>query len=152
MFSKSCFQPLIDFLIECNAIVFSAFIGDKNNIAFFVQTLFVAIIQLFIYVGAVIILFIFAIMLTANIGAKALRQTNSQIVGSLAVAAGLLAVILILISRPPWHSTGVAAPPVAIDQIGRLMFTTYLLPFEVISLILLAALVGAIVIGRRKEE
>ena len=88
----------------------------------------------------------------AIIGAKALRQTTSQIVGSLAVAAGLLAVILILISRTPWHSTGVAAPPVAIDQIGRLMFTTYLLPFEVISLILLAALVGAIVIGRRKEE
>jgi NADH-quinone oxidoreductase subunit J len=108
-----------------------------------------AAIQVLIYVGGITILLLFAIMLTSRIAGRGLRILNAQVGPSAAIALGLLAVTLYATARglagarPP-------APADAIAAFGTLLVTTYALPFEVVSVLLLAALVGAILLARRE--
>lgn len=113
---------------------------------------FLAVIQVLIYVGAIITLFIFAIMLTTKIQDLAIRQTNSQVLISALAALTLLFLFINIINRNPWQAGVSLALPLDLSRLGKSLMTTYALPFEVISLILLAALVGAIVIGKVKKE
>lgn len=113
---------------------------------------FLAAIQILIYVGAIITLFIFAIMLTSKIQDTAIRQTNRQVLISAAVASTLLFIFINIIDRNPWKTAVSSALPLDLSKLGKSLMSTYALPFEVVSLILLAALVGAIVIGKVKKE
>lgn len=113
---------------------------------------FLAVIQVLIYVGAIITLFIFAIMLTSKIQDLAIRQTNQQVVISAMVALAMLFLFINIIKMNAWKITFLRPGPLSLIQLGKSLMSTYALPFEVISLILLAALVGAIVIGKVKKE
>ncbi len=111
---------------------------------------FLAIIQILIFVGAIMTLIIFAIMLTFKITDKNLRQHNEQRNLSLFIS-GALAVFLIFVfsffkSAP---STGALNYP-ELSDIGKELLTKYALPFEVVSVILLAALIGAVVISSKE--
>jgi NADH-quinone oxidoreductase subunit J len=120
----------------------------------FLNAEFLAIVQVLIYVGAIVTLFIFAIMLTANIGDRSIRQTNRQVLVSAAVSAAILLFFACIIIGDPWKDAGAGAGgalQLGLNDIGRSLMSTYALPFEFISLILLAALVGAIVIGRVRK-
>ncbi|MDD5269894.1 MAG: NADH-quinone oxidoreductase subunit J [Candidatus Omnitrophica bacterium] len=117
----------------------------------FLNAEFLAIAQVLIYVGAIVTLFIFAIMLTANIEDRSIRQANRQALVSAAVAAAILSFFIFIIIGAPWKaapeaSTADIGP--GLENLGRALMSVYALPFEFISLILLAALVGAIVIGK----
>ena len=112
---------------------------------------FLAVIQILIYVGAIVTLFIFAIMLTARIQDRTIRQTNQQVLASIVVTSIFLCLFITLIRTMPWHAIVPKTEALSLAQLGRSLMTTYVLPFEVISLILLAALVGAIVIGKVKK-
>ncbi len=118
----------------------------------FLDAEFVAVVQILIYVGAVVTLFIFAIMLTTKISDKSIRQTNHQVLASCLVVLGLFFLLINIISSNPWRDGAETIKPLGLDQLGKSLMSTYLLPFEVISLILLAALVGAIVIGKVKRQ
>lgn len=113
---------------------------------------FLAVIQVLIYVGAIITLFIFAIMLTAKIQDLAIRQTNQQALISATVAVAILFLFINIIKLNPWKISLSKSEPLSLAQLGEYLMSDYALPFEVISLILLAALVGAIVIGRVNKE
>ena len=113
---------------------------------------FVAVVQLLVYVGAIVVLFLFGIMLTrAPIGASPDMDNNrgvSLIVG-LFLAGTLAAVVLDAFpfenaSKLPAHLT-----PTSSGVIADSIFSQYVIPFEVVSVLLTAALVGAIVIARR---
>jgi len=112
---------------------------------------FLAVIQILIYVGAIVTLFIFAIMLTASIQDRTIKQTNEQVLLSAIVAFVFLCFFVTIIRRNPWQAAASKAEGLALAQLGRLLMSAYVLPFEVISLILLAALVGAIVIGKARK-
>ena len=108
---------------------------------------FVGLAQILIYVGAVVVLFLFGIMLTASPGKP--RVDNDQRWLAALVALGVFSVLALGIvaafgSRK--ISFDVAFP---IRGIGNDLFTTWILPFEAVSILLLAALVGAIVLARR---
>jgi NADH-quinone oxidoreductase subunit J len=110
---------------------------------------FLALVQLVVYVGAVAVLFLFGLMLTrAPIGREALDSQNRGL--ALAVAGTLFVVLSVLIV----HAFGdvrideVVGPPVA--DIGTAIFASWVLPFEVLSMLLLAAVIGAIVLSRRE--
>jgi NADH:ubiquinone oxidoreductase subunit 6 (subunit J) len=121
----------------------------------FLNAEFLAIVQVLIYVGAIVTLFIFAIMLTSNIEDRSIRQANRQVLVSAAVTAAILSFFIFIISGAPWKtaSEGAAsAEAPGLENIGRALMSAYALPFEFISLILLAALVGAIVIGKAKKQ
>jgi NADH-quinone oxidoreductase subunit J len=110
---------------------------------------FVAWVQVLIYVGAIVVLLLFGLMLTrAPIGREALD--NQQRGVSAVVALGVLAGLVILV----WDGFSEARVSLATTRtegIGQQLFTTFVLPFEVVSFLLLAALVGAIVLARKEE-
>jgi NAD(P)H-quinone oxidoreductase subunit 6 len=111
---------------------------------------FLAVTQLLIYVGGVLVLVLFAVMLTSHI--KDIRISNTSIglaggVGAFVTTAVLLAVVAV---KTPWKVADVlpAAVPTA-APLGNLFLNEYVLPFEVSSVVLLAALVGAVVTARK---
>jgi NAD(P)H-quinone oxidoreductase subunit 6 len=113
---------------------------------------FVAMVQLLVYVGGILVLTIFAVMLTAGIGDVTVSNravgTGPAIVTVL-VAAGLM---MYAVMRTPWHqSTSLTTLPTTYG-IGNAFLGDYVLPFEVASLVLLAALIGAIVISRHEAK
>ena len=110
---------------------------------------FVALVQLVVYVGAVAVLFLFGLMLTrAPIGREALDNQNRGL--GIAVAGGLFVVLsaLVIGAFGDVTTAEVAGPRVA--DIGLVIFNTWVLPFEVLSMLLLAALIGAILLARRE--
>jgi NADH-quinone oxidoreductase subunit J len=111
---------------------------------------FLALVQLVVYVGAVAVLFLFGLMLTrAPIGREAL---DSQHRG---MALGVSGTLFVLLSTLIIGAFGdvrvdtVAGPRT--PDIGLALFRDWVLPFEVLSMLLLAALVGAIVLSRRED-
>ncbi len=119
------------------------------GIYLFLNAEFLAAVQVLIYVGAIVTLFLFAIMLTAKIDDRSIRQTNKQVLASMAVSLAILSFFIFIIIGSPWKEP-VAGGPFCpgIGEIGKSLMSVYALPFETISLILLAALVGAIAIGK----
>ena len=112
---------------------------------------FLALAQVIVYAGAIMVLFIFAIMLLipgkAEIGPDPLRGQR-RLALPLGGALGLIVVLVIArigVARRPASGTDGG-----IGTIGRLLFTDYLLPFEITSILLLAALVGALTLAKRR--
>jgi NADH-quinone oxidoreductase subunit J len=111
---------------------------------------FVAWVQVLIYVGAIVVLLLFGLMLTrAPIGREALD--NQQRGSAAVVGVGILAGLTIVL----WDSFGgvrIELTAGSTAGVGESLFTSFILPFEVVSFLLLAALIGAIVLARRDEE
>jgi len=111
---------------------------------------FLAAVQVLIYVGGITILLLFAIMLTSGISSVTARVVNEQTPFSAIAAIGLLFGLIYASTRG--IAVMVAPPrfPETAPFLGRLLLTTYALPFEAVSILLLAALVGAIVLARKE--
>ncbi len=111
---------------------------------------FLALVQLVVYVGAVAVLFLFGLMLTrAPIGREALDSQNRGM--GLVVSATLFVVLAGLIVDAFGDAPRVEVTGPAIADIGIALFAFWVLPFEVLSMLLLAALIGAIVLARRES-
>ncbi|MBN1659828.1 MAG: NADH-quinone oxidoreductase subunit J [Anaerolineae bacterium] len=109
-----------------------------------------AMIQILVYVGAISILIIFAIMLTRNLMDPEYRAQNEQWIGGLVAAAALLGILVFILLQVTWPVQVTDMPPGAIEALGQALVNPnfYLLPFEVASVLLLVALVGAVIIAR----
>jgi NAD(P)H-quinone oxidoreductase subunit 6 len=111
---------------------------------------FLGVTQLLIYVGGILVMFLFAVLLTSRIGA--VRVSNASLSrrwalpAAAAVAGGLCAVAVLT----PWKLTEAAFAPTT-ARIGDAFLREALLPFELASLVLLMALVGAMVLARRSN-
>jgi NADH-quinone oxidoreductase subunit J len=110
---------------------------------------FVAWVQVLIYVGAIVVLLLFGLMLTrAPIGREVLDNQQRGI--SAVVAVGVLAGLSVLLWDTFRESEiDLATSPTA--EVGSNLFESFVLPFEVVSFLLLAALIGAIVLARKEE-
>src|SRR5258706_4559430 len=119
------------------------------------QAQFIAIIQILVYAGAIMVLFLFVIMLL-NLGDESLlreRQSYRKMIAYILGATVLLEIIIGL--RLPSGNGATSLHPDAahlgtVEFIGRSLYTDYLLPFEVTSFLLLAAMVGVIVLAKKK--
>ena len=116
---------------------------------------FVAWVQVLIYVGAIVILFLFGLMLTkAPIGRAALdnQQRGVAFVIGVLMLGGL---VYLIQAAFPWDA-GERIAPVAgsgsTGAVGESLFRGYVLPFEAVSFLLLAALIGAIVLSRKDDR
>jgi NADH-quinone oxidoreductase subunit J len=110
---------------------------------------FLAVVQILVYIGAIVVLFLFGIMLTrAPIGKSSELDNNQRAMGAFVAFA-----IFVFLSVILYDGFGRAKIDVAdvgrTADVGTSIFQTYVIPFEVISVLLLAALVGAVVIARR---
>ncbi|MGB5105979.1 MAG: NADH-quinone oxidoreductase subunit J [Candidatus Zixiibacteriota bacterium] len=110
---------------------------------------FIAAVQVLIYVGAVSVLLIFAIMLTARVSGVGVRQQNEQAPVALIATLAFMGITLYGLGKTVWNVKTTAPPDETVMALGKLMMTTYVVPFEVVSVVLLAALIGAVVIARR---
>jgi NADH-quinone oxidoreductase subunit J len=111
---------------------------------------FLAAVQVLIYVGGITILLLFAIMLTSRISSATARVINDQVLLSAIAAAGIL---VGLIYAAIWGIPALSGPPRLPETapfLGRALLTTYALPFEVVSILLLAGMVGAIILARKE--
>jgi NADH-quinone oxidoreductase subunit J len=111
---------------------------------------FLALAQVIVYAGAIMVLFIFAIMLLIPARAEA----GSDPLGPQRLLAlpfaGVLGLVVVLVLPQAAARAPATAPPGGVRAIGQLLFTDYLFPFEVTSVLLLAALVGALVLAKRR--
>ncbi len=111
---------------------------------------FVAMVQLLVYVGGILVLTIFAVMLTQGISDV---TVSNRVVGAAPAIVTIVlvgVVMIVAIFRTPWHTATVPTAAPTTYGIGNAFLGDYVLPFEVASLVLLAALVGAIVISRHE--
>lgn len=113
---------------------------------------FLAIVQILIYVGAIVTLFIFTIMLTTDISMAAFRGMVRRTAISAFASIAIFLMLIKVVSRAAWQGVLPAGPPTSLELLGRSLMSKYALPFEVISLVSLAALVGAIAIGRTDKK
>ena len=114
---------------------------------------FLAGVQLFIYVGGISILVIFAIMLTRDMMNPALVGRNRQWVAAMLVAVALCAVLIWTVLSHEWAAVATGAVPLdSITGLGRALVDAegLALPFEVTSVLLLVALIGAVTIARER--
>jgi len=111
---------------------------------------FVAIVQLLVYVGGVMVLVLFAVMLTNKITEVNVSNRSFGLFGGLLLFVAMAPVLVAVALLAPWR----ARPPGPMEPttaaIGDALLTRWLLPFEVASLVLLATLVGAVVIARKE--
>lgn len=118
---------------------------------------FIAVIQLLVYAGAIMVLFIFVIMLLNLEDEQRLAEKLSykKVIAVILAVAMFLEIFYIIGSRTSGKfltQSDKAAQLGTVENIGKELFTTFLLPFEITSLLLLAAIVGAIVLAKKKLE
>jgi NADH:ubiquinone oxidoreductase subunit 6 (subunit J) len=112
---------------------------------------FLAGVQVLIYVGAVAVLILFAVMLTQRITARRVPRYTRALAPAALVVLGLAVVAAAVMWKVRLPAMGPVPGAGALEELADLLLSTYLLPFEVISLLLLGALVGAIVLARKEE-
>ncbi len=111
---------------------------------------FLAGAQVLLYAGGVVTLAIFAVMLSSRLdGGAIVHESRGRIRGALAAlaVAAMLTAVIFAAPLPALH----AAPPVDAADLGRSFLGEYVLPFEVLSVLLVAAMIGAIVIARKED-
>jgi NAD(P)H-quinone oxidoreductase subunit 6 len=115
---------------------------------------FVAMVQLLVYVGGILVLTLFAVMLTQGIADVTVSNREVGIVPALVTVVIVGAVMLFAIFKTPWQQAAPKAIAASATTygIGNAFLGEYVLPFEVASLVLLAALIGAIVISRHEAR
>ena len=114
---------------------------------------FVRVAQIIVYAGAVVVLFLFVIMLIGgDLGLFAARGRGRTIAAYVAVAAGALMLLglgYMAIAGVTASTTGNVPGNGSVQAIGEVLFTKYLLPFELASVLLLVAMIGAVVLARK---
>ncbi|MDP6578059.1 MAG: NADH-quinone oxidoreductase subunit J [Candidatus Marinimicrobia bacterium] len=110
---------------------------------------FIAVTQILIYVGGILVLIIFGIMLTHRITSVRLSHSSMQRGIGGAIVLMIFVGLTSMIFRAPWYRVAAVEPQETVRQIGRLLMVDYLLPFEVASVLLLAALMGAALLSRK---
>lgn len=115
------------------------------------QAEFLAAVQILLYAGGVITIVVFAIVVTERLVGERLAQTNRGIVPAALVSVAVLTSVVVFVSRAKLPR---AAPPFPADltqAIGRDLLTRFVLPFELLAVLFVAALLGASFFARKEE-
>jgi NADH-quinone oxidoreductase subunit J len=137
-------------IIRCGIAMVSAF-GALAGIYVMLGAPLVAAAQVLVYIGAIAVLILFAVMLTQAKNAPARLVFQTQAIPA-AIAAVVLAVIVALsVVSTDWGAVSTRLTT-ATDALARLLFNEYILPFEIVSVLLLAAVVGGVFIAKREDR
>lgn len=136
-------------------IIYSAFslLGTFAGVAglyVFLGADFVAGVQVLIYVGGILVLILFAVMLTHRITDVEITNRAAGRVPGLLIVGVFLVILIQTIRETPWVRVKEVAHQPTTAKIGDLFLENYLLPFELASLVLLAAMIGAVVLSRKE--
>ena len=111
---------------------------------------FLAGAQVLVYAGGIVTLMIFGVMLTARIEGGPLQHGSRGRVRGALIAAAVFALLCVTILGADFHPVG-AAPAATPADLGRAFLSDFVLPFEVLSVLLVAAMIGAIAIARKTD-
>jgi NADH-quinone oxidoreductase subunit J len=123
---------------------------------------FIAVIQVLVYAGGIVVLYLFVVMLVnlkrgPEKGHDPRRRDRLGLVLTGLVLAELVAIALYAFGRPPAQAAApagraLAGPALAgnVERVGRMLYVDYLVPFEVASILLLVAMIGAIVLAKKE--
>lgn len=144
------------FVVQSSNLLYSAysllftFIGIAG-LYIFLWADFMAVMQIIIYVGGILILIVFGIMLTNKITSVNISHTSLQrklgalITGILFIALGYM------ILNTTWNLLPALEPDQTVATVGRLLMQDYLLPFELVSILLLGTLIAATTLSRKED-
>ncbi len=113
---------------------------------------FLAVTQLLVYVGGILVLILFGVMLTNKVVSVDIKTGVMQVVPAAILVAVMAAGLCAVFAMNDWHSVPSPDIKATSEALGRTFMTSYLLPFEVASVVLLVALVGAVMIARRDNR
>jgi NADH:ubiquinone oxidoreductase subunit 6 (subunit J) len=137
-------------IIRCGIAMIAAF-AALAGIYVLLGAPLVAAAQVLVYIGAIAVLILFAVMLTQAKNAPVRLVFQTQAIPA-AVAAIVLAVIVALsVTSTDWGDVS-QRMATATDALARLLFNQYVLPFEVVSVLLLAAVIGGVFLAKREDR
>jgi NADH-quinone oxidoreductase subunit J len=134
-----------------NALSLIVVLGALTGLYVMLGAYFIAVIQVVVYAGAIMVLFLFVIMLL-NVRVEETRMDRRPYFKWLAIPFGAVLIGQILYIVRAFHAnpTPSGSEVGVTESIGQKLFTTYLLPFEVTSVLILIALIGAVILARRE--
>ena len=133
-------------LYSAIALLFTLF--GVAGLYIFMWADFMVGVQVIVYIGGILVLLIFGIMLTNKISSVNISHTSLQRGVGAVITLGVLGFLIPMINNTAWLQLPSEEPNQTADSIGRLLMMDYLLPFEVASLLLLGALIGAAMLSR----
>jgi len=161
------FATVIFYLVAAVTVVFAAVVAFSRNIVHSAFSLvgtfggvagiyvllgadFVAAVQVLIYVGGILVLILFAVMLTHRIAEVEITNRSVGKLPALITAGILLFILVQAIQETRWVKAQETGYLPTTAQIGDLFLQNYLLPFELASVVLLVALIGAVILSRKE--
>ncbi|MCX8010623.1 MAG: NADH-quinone oxidoreductase subunit J [Ignavibacteria bacterium] len=144
-------------VVTSKNIIYSAFsllftFFGVSGIYILLNADFIAVVQLIVYVGGILVLILFGVMLTNKITNVQIKTDSIHVLPA-TIAVGIFAGILTSsLIRTNWRVQESIPYDSTIGEIGKLLVTTYLLPFELAAILLLIALIGAVMIARKEKE
>lgn len=140
--------------VNAALLLITSFVGIAG-LFFLLEAYFLGVLQVLVYAGAVVVLFLFIIML---LDVKKSPPPRLRTLGSLAavIAVPLLAMMVVtLVASPVFEDRAIAdagPAPTSLKLFGQLLFTRYLLPMQVAGFLLLVAMIGVIVLSKRRLD
>ena len=141
-------------VVLSNKLVYSAYallftLFGVTGLYVFLWADFLAVVQVVVYIGGILVLIIFGIMLTNKITSVNISNTSVQkSIGSVIILIFITG-LGFMVANTPWNVVANSEPTQTTEAIGRLLMIDYLLPFEAASLLLLGALIGATTLSRK---
>lgn len=151
----SALAILITRNIVRSAIWLLATLGSAAGLYLLLSANYVAAIQLIVYAGGVLVLIVFGVMLTAKSPFLRFEPTAREIAIGVIVGVVLFAGLLTAMLKGPWPAVPEASPSAdvaTVSSIGNELLTTYLVPFELVSVLLLAVMIGAAYLARPEKR
>lgn len=119
---------------------------------FLLDAEFLAAAQLVIYVGGTLVLIIFGVMLTSHLGTRLMRVGSVETVIAVLAGVGLLAAIVTAIIHTRFPMPPPSVEPDVTRRLGMALLAEYLVPFEIASVLMLAVMIGAAYLARRRPK
>lgn len=132
---------------------YSLFVTLFGIAAFYVllKADFIAVTQLMVYIGGILILMLFGIMLTQKVTDVEIKIKILNIIPSVIFTVGITAILLFVMLTTNWRIKTPLMYESTVGEIGKQMLSGYLLPFEIASVVLLVALIGAAMYARKTK-
>jgi NADH-quinone oxidoreductase subunit J len=137
-------------IIRCGLALIAAF-GALAGIYVMLGAPFVAAAQVIVYIGAIAVLILFAVMLTQAKNAPTRLVFQTQAIPAAIAAIALAVIVALTVTATDWGEVG-SRIATATDALARLLFNEYILPFEVVSVLLLAAVIGGVFLAKREDR
>jgi NADH:ubiquinone oxidoreductase subunit 6 (subunit J) len=149
--SAACIVVFSRNIVRAAFALLFAFFGVAGIYVFLLAD-FIAVTQLLIYVGGILVLILFSVMLTSRQIHVDIKAGTIQVLPAVIIVVALSGTLIGIFWSTDWNvSPQLQTMDKTAPQIGELLLTKYLLPFEIASVILLVALIGAAMIARREK-